>query len=292
MAGSSTEQRLAIHIAGKADGSLNAAVSAAQKALSGLGTAAANVAKVTAAAVGAATTAAVAFAKQAIDAGMEFETAFAQVNTIKSALGYPKGWARSVDAVTDFAEYSERLVEKFPYIIPHEKKDGIYYTVSAPRLTDYMLKHDRKENDYFAFLDTGGEKPPALWYSEGVYKPLDANRFKDKIKAHIAEFDEFDDNLHSSRVYDEVYKQILISSPRIKGTELNSNQELINFRNGLLNIRTMELERHTPTVYSTVQIPAEWKGSAAPCPVFDAFLENLVNGDTELQRFLWEYIAA
>ncbi len=203
---------------------------------------------------------------------------------------YQKGLPRSVDAVTDFEQYLERLIEKFPYIIPHEQKETIYYTVSAPRLADYMLKHDRKESDYFVFLDTGGEKPPALWYSDGVYKPLDVNRFKDKIKAHIAEFDEFDENLHNSRVYDEVFKQILISAPRIKGTELNSNQEIINFRNGLLNIKTLGLERHTPAIYSTVQIPAEWKGGASACPVFDAFLEKLVNGDNELKQFLLEYI--
>ena len=92
MAGTSTEQKLAIHIAGKVDSSLNSAVSTAQKALSSLGTAAAKIAKVTAAAVGAATTAAVAFAKQAVDTGMEFDASMSQV---AATMGY------SVDELND-----------------------------------------------------------------------------------------------------------------------------------------------------------------------------------------------
>ncbi len=197
-----------------------------------------------------------------------------------------KGTPRTVDAVADFAQYSVRLADKFPFIIPHEKKDGtIYYTVSAPILADYMLKNDR-----FLFLDTGGEKPPALWYSDGVYKPLDANRFKDKIKSHIAEFDRFDETLHSSRVYDEVYKQILISAPRVKSDELNQEQHLINFKNGLLDIHSMKLLPHSSGIYSTIQIPCAWSGTSPGCSVFDAFLDTLINGDGELLQLLWEYI--
>lgn len=85
MAGTSTEQKLAIHIAGKADSSLHSAVNSAQKALSSLGTAAAKVAKVTAAAVGAATTAAVAFAKEAVDVGKQFDASMSQV---AATMGY------------------------------------------------------------------------------------------------------------------------------------------------------------------------------------------------------------
>lgn len=78
MAGS-TDQKLQIHIAGKADGSLNQAVSTAQKALSGLGSIAGAIAKTAAVAVGAATTAAVGFAKSAVEAGMEFDSSMSQV---------------------------------------------------------------------------------------------------------------------------------------------------------------------------------------------------------------------
>lgn len=198
----------------------------------------------------------------------------------------PKGRPKHIEAVADFEEYSERLSADFPYIIPHEKKDGvIWYSVSAPKLAAFMI-----ENDRFIFLETGGEKPLALWYSNGVYKSLDQNGFKGKIKAHIAKFDEFDETLHSSHVYDEVYKQIVISSGRVKSDELNSYQDLINFQNGLLNISTLELSPHSPEIYSTIQIPCGWSGRGGESPIFDTYLETLTNGDKDVEQLLLEYI--
>lgn len=197
-----------------------------------------------------------------------------------------KGVPRCVSAVGDFERYVERLEKKFSFIIPHEKKDGsIFYTVSAPKLADYMLKNDR-----FIVLDTGGEKPPVLWYSGGVYKALDINRFKGKIKAHIAEFDEFDENLHNSRTYDEVYKQIITSVGRVKSDELNARQDLINFQNGLLDIQSMELLPHSPEIYSTIQIPSSWAGNVDNCPVFETYLETLTKGDKDVKQLLLEYM--
>lgn len=107
MAGTSTEQKLAIHIAGKADGSLHSAVNSAQKALSSLGTAAGKVAKVTAAAVGAATTAAVAFAKEAVDVGMEFDSSMSQVAATMGKdveeIEYLRDAAKAMGASTAFS---------------------------------------------------------------------------------------------------------------------------------------------------------------------------------------------
>lgn len=206
---------------------------------------------------------------------------------IQSALkAITKGIPRSVSAVGSIEHYTERLADKFPFIIPHEKKDGsIWYSVSAPILSDYMLKNDR-----FLFLDTGGEKPPILWYSNGVYKPLDLNGFKGKIKDHIAEFDPSDETLHSSRIYDEVYRQIVISSGRVKSEMLNARQELINFQNGLLDLRTMSLLPHSPDILSTIQIPCNWTCTGGESPVFDTYLETLTSGDKDIERLLLEYM--
>ncbi len=206
---------------------------------------------------------------------------------VQSALkGITKGIPRSVSAVGSIECYTERLADKFPFIIPHEKKDGsVWYSVSAPILADYMIKNDR-----FIFINTGGEKPPILWYSNGVYNPLDLNGFKGKIKEHIAEFDPSNENLHSTRVYDEVYRQVVISSGRVKTEELNTRRDLINFQNGLLDLNSMALFPHSPEIYSTIQIPCSWTGSGGECPVFDMYLETLTSGDKDVERLLLEYM--
>lgn len=75
----SKEYSLAVKIAGKIDPSFGQAVSKAQSTLSKLGGMAGTLAKAAGVAITAATGAAVAFAKSAVDAGMQFDSAMSQV---------------------------------------------------------------------------------------------------------------------------------------------------------------------------------------------------------------------
>lgn len=200
---------------------------------------------------------------------------------------YSKGIPRTVEAAGGSIEaYTERLAEKFPYIIPHERRDGgIYYTVS----TQLLAAHVRKADRYF-FLDTGGEKPPAFWYESGFYRRVDDNTFKGYIKRHIERFDE---QLVISRDLDEVYKLLLTDGRRVHSSEINSAGNLICFKNGTLNLDTLELVPHSPECLLTIRIPCDWtyaNGIAPECPRFFEFLETLTSGDKKMQRLLWEYL--
>ena len=74
--------------------------------------------------------------------------------------------------------------------------------------------------------------------------------------------------------------------------ELNADENIINFQNGLLRISAKEaiLEPHSPTVLSTIQIPCEWQDTPVKTPVFDAYLNILTNGDKKVQQLLLEFI--
>lgn len=201
---------------------------------------------------------------------------------------YPKGIPRTIEAAGGSIEaYTERLAEKFPYIVPHERKDGgIYYTVSPQLLAAYVRKHD-----HYFFLDTGGEKPPAFWYENGYYRRVDDSTFKGNIKRHIERFDE---ELVVSRDLDEVFKLLLTDGKRVRSDEMNNAESLICFKNGVLNIDTLELVPHSPDILFTIQIPCDWthkRGEYVPeCPRFKEFLETLTSGDKDMQLLLWEYI--
>ena len=79
----------------------------------------------------------------------------------------------------------ERLKERFPFIVSHEKKDGTTaYSVQPQLLAEHVRKHDR----YF-FLDTGGDKPPIFLYESGCYYRVSDNAFKGIIRKHIEAFD-------------------------------------------------------------------------------------------------------
>ena len=107
MANTSKEYKLAIKIAGKVDSSLNSAVGQAQSALSRLGSFAGTMAKAAAVALGAATTAAVAFAKSAVDAGMQFDSAMSQVaatmGTTVDQIGELRDFAMEMGSKTAFS---------------------------------------------------------------------------------------------------------------------------------------------------------------------------------------------
>ena len=74
--------------------------------------------------------------------------------------------------------------------------------------------------------------------------------------------------------------------------ELNADENIINFENGLLYLNNMELKPHTTEVLTTIQIPCKWNPLAGSSPVFDSFLNDLTNGDKEVQRFLLQFIGA
>ena len=54
----------------------------------------------------------------------------------------------------------------------------------------------------------------------------------------------------------------------------------INFKNGIYDIRSRELTPHTPEFKSILQVPTTYDPEAK-CPEIDAFLEDVLQGNTE-----------
>ena len=75
-------------------------------------------------------------------------------------------------------------------------------------------------------------------------------------------------------------------------TELNADETLINFQNGLLDIRSLTIRPHGPDVLSSIKIPCDWTGGESPTPVFDSYLDTLTSGDQETQTLLLEFMGA
>lgn len=70
--------------------------------------------------------------------------------------------------------------------------------------------------------------------------------------------------------------------------EVGPTPDVINFRNGMLNWRTMELGDHDPHQFSTVQLPHDWNPDAE-CPGFDQFLAESL--PPEGVKLAWEILA-
>lgn len=64
--------------------------------------------------------------------------------------------------------------------------------------------------------------------------------------------------------------------------ELNPYKDLLNLKNGVLNIKTREFKKHSPEYYFDHYIDVEYDENAKSCPNFINFLDSIFSGEKEL----------
>lgn len=168
-----------------------------------------------------------------------------------------------------------------PYFIKF-KENGAAYVHDA-----LLAKWTREHLDYRLVRDSGKQGLRVFVYEDGVYRLYAEDMLQGIIKGYIADYDE---ELVTMRVVRSACEHITTDLEYISQSDLDADEGIINFRNGLLRLSDMALLPHTPEVLSTIQIPCEWTGNAGPTPVFDRYLDTLTNGDRAVQRLLLEFI--
>lgn len=119
-------------------------------------------------------------------------------------------------------------------------------------------------------------------YGDGLWRPGDA----DIDKAIFALFGErFRTSL------DGHVRRALVRMPGVRevSAEPVGPDRWINVANGLLDWTTGELNAHMPDACGVTQLPVTWDEDAE-CPVFDAFLRDVVPEDCITSGFIWEVI--
>lgn len=89
--------------------------------------------------------------------------------------------------------------------------------------------------------------------------------------------------------YSQVALKTIILDTVVVVRQFNSG-DYINLRNGVLDLNTYSMNKHSPDYYSTVQLPFEYS-TASPTPVFDRFMEDITCGDKDMQMLLQELCA-
>lgn len=160
-------------------------------------------------------------------------------------------------------------------------------TVSVPLLARYVREHLR----YVLVRDNGKQGLLKYVYEDGCYRLYSSDMMMGLIKRYIADYDE---ELVKIGQVSETLNHITTDLNYVSQDDLNGDEHLINFKNGLLRVTesTTELLPHTPDVLSTIQIPCEWKGCPSPTPVFDAYMKTLTNGDPAVEQLLLEFMGA
>lgn len=171
-----------------------------------------------------------------------------------------------------------------PYFIRFNKATGEPYIVT-PLLARYVREH----LNYILVRDNGKQGLLKYVYENGCYRLYSNDMFMGIIKQCIADYDE--ELVKMSKVA-EALQHITTDLNYISQEELDGDEGLINFKNGLLRVTETDtvLIPHTPTVYSTIQIPCDWTGKPEPTPVFDAYMCTLTNGDKAVEQLFLEFM--
>lgn len=159
-----------------------------------------------------------------------------------------------------------------------------------PTLIPSLLAQYIRETVPFILVQNNSRQSTQIFvYEDGCYRLYDKQRMLGKIKEPV---EAYDIELVNMNKIQEVYNQLISDRERVLQKELNEDEHLINFENGILQVNPTELVLypHSPDILSTIQIPCAWKGEEIPTPVFDEYIKALTNNDPEIIRLLLQYI--
>lgn len=151
-----------------------------------------------------------------------------------------------------------------------------------------LAKAFREDHPFLIVKNEGQEKPWFYLYEGGVYRLRTVNEIQGILKDMISAFDEslvkMGDVKHAFENLQAEYKAIVAAD------DLNADETVINFQNGLLHLETMELKEHNPAILSTVQLPCAYDPNAPEPKRFQAFLRDLTEGDKAVETLLLQFI--
>ena len=152
-----------------------------------------------------------------------------------------------------------------------------------------LAQHVRDHLQYLLVRDSGKQGLLKYVYEGGVYKLYADEMFKGCIKKFI---EDYDPELVKIKQVNEAFQHIITDRNYISQDELNSREDIINFKNGLLvvGVDDLRLIPHDPAVCSTIQIPCNWTGERSDTPVFAEYLKTLTDGNKDTARLLLQFM--
>lgn len=126
-------------------------------------------------------------------------------------------------------------------------------------------------------------------YKNGVYQTANDS---DIMQIFMKYIEDFNIRLLNPAVLKQALELFDCTCTHCPHDIMNTSEDYINFNNGILNIHTLQLTKHTPELMSSIQIPCNWNGKESPTSNFDGFLDTLTNGDISTQKLILEYIGA
>ena len=156
-----------------------------------------------------------------------------------------------------------------------------------------LLKHVLDQNKVMMIQNHTTNMVMMYAYIDGRYVYLTDVSVDRMVAKYIIDYDI--DLLKMSDVNDVTHK-LTIVAPEESLDKINADENIINFKNGVLNISTGDMHPHSPHFLSTIQIPCDYNPKLAVnleknAPVFNSYLDTLCNNDLEVKKLICQYMA-
>ena len=148
--------------------------------------------------------------------------------------------------------------------------------------------HIRDDHNFISVKD--GNLGCTLYYlydeDKGYYEQLNDCSFF--IKSHLPE------QIRKPAQWEQVLKELKTNDIQFDISQMNADESIINFKNGILDIQSGSIRPHTPRILSTVQIPCDYRPELTlkDAPNFSGFLDDITLGEEELKTIILEYMGA
>lgn len=173
--------------------------------------------------------------------------------------------------------------EDIPHLPWVERDENDKVNIMPQMLTMYL----RNRNTILAARSGENGQPLFYHYEGGVYARFSEVDMKHMIKNFLPP-------LHRrTSHWNSVYNEFITDAPELYDYQLNTDEDLVNFKNGLYKLSSGELLPHSRYVLSTIQVDCEYRldlDSSPAAPVFMQFLQTLTSNDHGLITLLLEYL--
>lgn len=163
---------------------------------------------------------------------------------------------------------------KLPWIC--EDKNGVQ-RIDVTKLALYI----RENVPYYYIQTPAGNTKKWYLYNESKYVKVSSDEVKGMIKSFVPP--EAAKPSDINKVFSAISTDCFNSSHKLSPGEFDTDENIINFTNGIYDIRERTLKKHSPEYKSSLQIQCDYK-PVSECEnngVFDAFINHFFNGNQE-----------
>lgn len=127
-----------------------------------------------------------------------------------------------------------------------------------------------------------------LYDGSGVWKQITPNTCKGIIKSFLPV------RYRTYKHWNSIFEEFVTDLSDVEENDFNSDENIINFQNGILDLQTMDLKEHSPQYLSTIQIPCAYNPDLTwdNAPVFKKYLADLLGDDEDTKTFLLQFLGA